>query len=215
MAASLLLGCVPLLAQDAPRQGTTPATVTFAFSNPALQPARYSLVIREDGTGHYHSEPGSAPVQDGSVAQPFDRDITLGGPIRAQLFALARKDHFFARECDSKRSNLAFTGTKTLTYAGPEGAGSCSFNHGREAQLDQAANSLIAVATTLEEGRKLALLLQHDRLGLDAEVELLAGEEAGGRALALENIAPVLHAIANSDEVMHHTRSRAEALLGQ
>ncbi len=195
-------------AQAVPVRGGV-ATVSFQFDNPALQPPRYSLVMAEDGTGRYHSE----AVGVAAATQPLDRAITLAAPLRKQWFAAARKNRLFAVECDTKRDKIAFTGNKTLSYTGPEGAGSCTFNYARDPKLEQLAGSLIAVANTLEEGRKLESLLSHDKLGLDAEVELLGEEQADGRALELENIAPVLHAIAGNEEVLHRTRSRAEALL--
>ena len=229
----LLLAAIPLLVLSQTSRAQAPgpqadgavrtgvATVSFQFDNPALQPARYSLVMAEDGAGRYRSEGGGASsaaapdeAASAAAAQPLDRAITLAEPLRKQWFAAARKNRLFAVECDTKRDKIAFTGNKTLSYTGPEGAGSCTFNYARDPRLQQLADSLIAVANTLEEGRKLELLLSHDKLGLDAEVELLGAEQADGRALELENIAPVLHAIAGNVEVLHRTRSRAEALLG-
>ncbi len=205
MLAAVLSALFPQLAAQAPAP-----SVTFSFANPALEPAHYTLLIHEDGTGHYHSDPGNAV---GGGAQPLDRDIAVADPLRRQLFALARKQHFFAATCESKQKNLAFTGTKTLSYAGPEGTGSCTFNYPRDGQVETVSGQLIAVANTLEEGSKLESLFQHDKLGLDAEVETLVTEQADGRALEIANIAPVLRTIAGSGEVLNRTRSRAEALL--
>ncbi len=187
-----------------------PATITFHFSNPALEPPAFTMQVREDGTGHYHSDPGTGPT---AGQLPLDRDIQLAEPTRSQLFAAARKNHFFATECPS-HAKVAFSGEKTFSYAGADGAGSCTFNYSRIAQLQALSTSLIAVATTLEEGRRLEVLLAHDKLGLDAKMEQLAGEKTDGLAMDFENIAPVLHLIAGDEEVLHRTRSRAESLLG-
>ena len=186
------------------------ATVTFRFSNPALQPPAYSLEIHEDGTGRYRSQGGGASPAE---AQPLDRAVTLAEPLRTELFAFARHNHFFAVECSIKGGHVAYTGDKTFSYQGPEGAGSCTFNYSRNAQLQTMAGSLIAVATTLEEGRRLESLLTHDKLGLDAEMDLLVTEQADGRALDFQNIAPVLTSIAGDEEVLHRTRTRAQVLL--
>ena len=204
-----------LLALLLPAAGHAQATLTFTFDNPALQPAKYTFVVREDGTGRYQSTPGSAPVEGALQPEPLDRPITLPDPMRTRLFALARKNHLFATGCDYGNTKIAFTGKKTFAYAGPEGTGSCTFNYARNQQVGQGADDLIAVATTLEEGRKLQLLLQHDKLGLNAEMEILSDEQASGRAQALANIAPVLRAIAADPDVLNHTRTRAEALLSR
>ncbi len=204
-----LLAPVPVLAQ------VPQSTVTFTFDNPALQPAHYTLVIHQDGTGRYQSTPGSAAVEGPLQPEPQDRAITVPDPLRTQLFALARKNRLFAAKCDSGQKNIAFTGNKTLAYAGPDGSGSCTFNYAKNGQIGQLADNLIAVATTLEEGRRLQLLLDHDKLGLNAEVETLAGEQASGRAQALGNIVPVLRAIAADPDVLNHTRARVETLLAR
>ena len=208
-----------VLAQSGGSSGTIAAaqqaTITFHFSNPALQPPAYTLELHEDGTGHYQSEgSGSPPAGTASLeAQPLDRAITLAEPLRTELFQLARRNHLFATECSIKGGHVAYNGDKTFRYQGPEGTGSCTFNYSRNAQLQAMAGSLISVSNTLEEGRKLELLLMHDKLGLDAEMELLATEQADGRALDFQNIAPVLTSIAGDEEVLHRTRARAQALL--
>ncbi len=196
-----------------PAFAQAPATVEFTFDNPALQPAHYTLLVHEDGTGHFHSEPGAAPVPGALQPEPLDRDVIVNGPLRTQLFTVARKNKLFATQCDSGHKNLAFTGNKTLRYTGPEGQGSCTFNYAKNQQISEIADSLIAVATTLEEGRKLQLLLAHDKLGLNAEMDILTEQQAGGRALEIGNIAPVLQAVAADPEVLNHTRSSARALL--
>lgn len=203
-----LFAFLPPFSSLAFAQAAPGATVTFAFSNPALQPPRYSLLVHGDGTAHYHAEEGSTPPPE------FERDLRLDDRLRGRLDAAARKNKWFTAPCESKHSaKVAFTGNKTFTYAGPEGQGSCTFNYAQDAQLEQLSNDLIAVAATLEEGRKLETLLAHDKLGLETEVEMLGTQAAGGRALDLQNIAPVLRAIADSDGVMTHTRTRAAALL--
>ncbi len=180
------------------------ATVTFTFDNPALVPPHYSITMHEDGSAQY-----SQPATEGTAS--LTRPMTVNDQIRKQVFAVARKNHF-TKPCDMKQKT-AFTGTKTLSYAGSDGSGSCTFNYSGNSQIEAVASQLIAVANTLDEGRKLESLLSHDKLGLDAEMEVLTGEQADGRALDLENIAPVLHAISSDEEVLNRPRMRAEALL--
>jgi hypothetical protein len=76
------------------------------------------------------------------------------------------------------------------------------------------AEDLIAVAFTLEEGRRLAVEHQHDRLSLDAELEELQDAVKSGRAQQIQNIAPQLNAIAADEKVLERARSRARQLLG-
>lgn len=191
-------------AQTAPSAITS--TITFSFDNPALQPPHYVFVVHEDGTGTYHAD-----AYDDLPA--LDRPITIAGPLRKALFDAASKEHGFTRQCDSGVHHLAFAGTKTIQYAGPGGTGTCNFNYARDAQLQRVSSELIAASFTIEEGRRLAMLRAHDPLGLDEELGMLTQAHADGTAEQIENIAPVLRAIAGDEGLLHRARARAQALL--
>ncbi len=196
----------------------TSAHITFTFEHPQLQPSRYSIAIDETGAGRYSSQPGSAsPASndsyDGVLPTPVDRPILLDDALRAELFAYARSHDFFATRCSTTQTNLAFTGNKTLSYSGPDGSGSCTYVWAGDPALQRLTDQLGAVAFTLEEGRRLSIEVQHDRLGLDAELEALQGAVKDHRAGDLANIADNLHAIAEDQQVMDRARKRAQALL--
>ena len=108
---------------------------------------------------------------------------------------------------------MAFTGKKTLAYSGPDGHGECTFNWSRDQQLNQLADSMMAVAFTIHEGSRLAIEHVHSRLALDAELEHLENAAKDHRALEIENIAPELQSIAADPAVMNRARNRARALL--
>lgn len=197
-------------------QQASTANIRFIFENPKLQPANYVLDINEDGTGHFRSEPGSAaaPDAEGIAPQPVTTDIKIEEPLRSTLFKAARSHNYFNVVCESTKSKVAFTGKKALEYTGPDGNGSCTFNWSRDQQLMKLAEDLIAVAFTLEEGRRLAVEHQHDRLSLDAELEELQDAVKSGRAQQIQNIAPQLNAIASDEKVLERARNRARQLLG-
>ena len=205
-----LLACAVLLSSVLPAvsaaQPSESAAITFAFSNPALHPGHYSFVIHRDGAGSYH-------VDADGTNLALDRPITIAPPLLGALFAAAEKEHRFTSGCDAKQSHVAFTGEKTMTYAGPDGTGSCTFNYARDAALQTVANDLLAAAFTIEEGRKLEVLLAHDRLGLDAAMEELGSAAAEGNAQQLQNIAPILQTIAADPSVLQRARLRAQSLL--
>ena len=189
--------------------------IRFSFEHAQLDPATYSLVVKEDGSGHYESTPGpvSGPASDGIASAPHQRDIVIRDPLLESLFKTARSHHFFAIECEAPDSHVAFTGKKTLAYSGPDGRGECTFNWSRDQQLNQLADSLMAVAFTIHEGSRLAIEHVHSRLALDAELEQLEDAAKDHRALEIENIAPELQSIAADPAVMNRARNRARALL--
>ena len=70
-----------------------------------------------------------------------------------------------------------------------------------------------AVAQTILEGARLEVLLQHDRLGLDEEMEFLTEEFQDGRAQEVDAIRDILERLAGDDQVLDRVRKRAQNLL--
>jgi enoyl-CoA hydratase/carnithine racemase len=77
------------------------------------------------------------------------------------------------------------------------------------------SDTFLGIAYTMDEGRRLEFLHRYDRLGLDAEMILLAQEVDAGRALELGTIAPTLAAIADDEAVIQRVRTRAAKMLEQ
>jgi hypothetical protein len=208
VAAALVL----VLAQAGPPASGSPE-IRFSFEHAQLDPSAYTLVIHEDGSGHYQSTPGPASGGDGIASSPSQRDITVRDPLLASFFQTARSHRFFAMDCEAPDAHIAFTGKKTVAYTGSDGNGQCTFNWSRDKELNQLAENLMAVAYTLYEGNRLALEHTHSRLSLDSELENLQDAVKDHRALEIQNIAPELQAIAADPAVMNRARNRARALL--
>jgi hypothetical protein len=195
--------------------------VSFQFERAGLPVPRYTLEIHEDGTGRYQAdEAATVPSQSSSAVQyvggkHIDRAIVLSPATVAKIFKQARSLDRFNVACDSKAKNIANTGKKTLTYAGPDGRGSCEYNYSDNKNVTALTDILLAIAFTLDEGRRLEFLHRFDRLGLDAEISSLAREEKEGRALELGTIAPTLTAIASDTALMQRVRLQAGKLLEQ
>jgi hypothetical protein len=202
----------------APAQAGTPAQISFTYENPKLQPQKYVLTVVEDGTGHFRSEAGPAPsggqgVSGESPVESLDRPIHVSKALRDSMFATARKNKLFAISCDDGGKNIAFQGTKTLAYEGPEGKGSCVYNWSKNAQIDKLTDQFESMAATLEEGSKLQREYEHGRLSLDSEMEILDQMVSEGRAIEVENIAPILQTLASDEAVLQRVQRRAQALL--
>lgn len=199
-------------AQTAPTLGSS--HIVFTFEHPQLQPSQYTITIDETGAGRFESKPGPvSDPRDDVFPTPLDRPILLDDTLRALLFRYARGHKFFATQCSTKKTSLAFTGKKTISYSGPDGSGSCTFVWAEDPALQRLSDQLGAVAFTLEEGRRLDLETRHDRLGLDAELASLQDALKDHRAADLPNIAEQLRAIAEDQQVMDRARKRALALL--
>lgn len=190
--------------------------ITVEYSNPGLSPSHWKLVLQPDGRGHFTSERGkvnSGPPGEMQVPN-LDRDIQLSPGFASSVFAAARRHDWFNQRCES-HMKVAFQGWKSLSYAGPEGKGSCTFNYSKDKQIESLGDSFQAVAQTIVEGVRLEMLLQHDPLGLDKEMENLALAARAGRAQQICIIRGILERLAQDDQVMDLVRKRARTLLAQ
>jgi len=192
------------------------STFQVDFSNPGLSPSQWTLTLRPDGTGHFRSPVGNAPTDanPGIVVPAVDRDFQVSPAYAGNVFAAAARHKWFKESCES-HLKVAFQGWKTLTYTGPQGQGSCTFNYSKDKEIQDLGDSLEAVAETILEGARMELLLQHDRLGLDAEMEFLVEAVGDGRAQQICAIREILERLAQDDTVLERVRKRARMLLAE
>jgi hypothetical protein len=194
-------------------QSATQAQIRFTYENPKLQPPKYVVIVGEDGSGHFNSEGGGPTDGQTMSSEPQDRPIHISKALREAMFTIARKNKLFAISCDDGGKNIAFQGNKTLEYEGPEGKGSCMYNWSKNAQIDKLTDQFEAIAATLDEGGKLQRQYEHGRLSLDSEIEVLEQMVHDGRAIEVENIAPILQTLAGDEAVLQRVQRRARALL--
>jgi len=192
------------------------------FSNPELSPSHWTLTLHPDGSGHFHSEMRK-PSQNNNAqaanmsdidAPSTDRDVQLSSSFTTHVFEAAKHHKYFNEDCDS-HLKVAFQGWKKLSYTGPGGSGSCTFNYSKDKEIQSLGDSLEAVAETILEGARLELLLQHDRLGLDKEMEFLVDAAGDGRAQQICAIRGILVRLSEDEEVLERVRKRAKLLLAQ
>jgi hypothetical protein len=193
-------------------QSGAASTVTVEFKNPQLSPSHWTLVLHPDGSGHFHSEHSDAHTAGRLMTGDVDRDITLHPEFVRRVFTTAIRKQGFHLECES-HLKLAFQGWKTLSYSGPEGTGSCTFNYSVDKEINQLGEQMQAVATTLEEGARLEMFMQHDRLGLDHETEYFLQAARDGRAVQIGTIRGILERLAADESVLERVRKRARQLL--
>jgi hypothetical protein len=207
------------IAPAAESSAKKPAEVSFQFDRTGLPVPRFTLQVREDGSGRYQADqaetPATATSTRGQAAQHIDRPINLTRGTVAKIFKAARAANHFNIDCASKAKNIADTGKKTLSYTGADGSGSCTYNYSENKIVDTLTNIFLGIAFTLDEGRRLEFLHRYDRLGLDAEMISLTQEAEAGRALELGTIAPALAAIADDTAVIQRVRLRAQKMLEQ
>ena len=173
---------IGVIAQTAPPvdAATVQPEVIFKFERTGVSIPRYTILLREDGTGRYQADEAvvSASMQSSSAMQytggkHIDRPMTLSPATTEKIFKTARALNFFNVECASKAKNIANTGDKTLSYAGSDGKGSCEYNYSDNKSVSTLTDMFLAIAFTMDEGRRLEFLHRYDRLGMDAEITSL------------------------------------------
>lgn len=212
----VLLGLVAVGARLAAGQSAPHATVVTEFTNPAVIPSHWTLTLYRDGSGHFRSERGeSKPTESTGLDAPdIDRGISVTPEFAEQVFQTAWGHRWFNEECES-HMKVAFQGWKKISYAGPDGKGSCTFNYSKNKEIQALAESLTGVAETLIEGARLESLLQHDRLGLDKEMEFFCEAAKDGRMRQVGAIREILERLEGDPAVLDRVRKRARTLLAQ
>jgi hypothetical protein len=188
--------------------------ITVDFSSPAMDPPHWLLTVHPDGSGHFRSEAGANPPNDKDTmsAPGVDRDVQLTPSFTAHLFQVAKRHKWFQQDCDS-HLKVAFQGWKKLSYSGPEGQGSCTFNYSKDKEIGDLGDALVGVAETIREGARLELLMQHDRLGLDKETEYMVDAAKDGRLREIGVIREILERLEGDQEVMERVHKRVRILL--
>ncbi|MDR3742093.1 MAG: hypothetical protein P4L40_23990 [Terracidiphilus sp.] len=201
----------------APALGEPEPSLRVEFSNPALTPAHWSLVLRPDGNGHFHSERGSTPASGLSAMEPviIDRDIWLSPAFAGRIFDVIRRHNLLRGERCESHLKVAFEGWKKLSYSGPDGSGECEFNFSKDKELQALGESMVGVAYTIVEGARVEMLLQHDPLGLDRELEFIQQGVQDGRLQQICVIRSTLEKLEGDPAVMERVRRRARALLAR
>jgi hypothetical protein len=215
LSATVLIAVLPHVSR-AQVPATEDSVFTIDYTNPGLSLSHWTLTLRRDGKGHFHSERGDAShvTMTAMDVTNEDRDIQLSKDFTAQVFKTAEQHNWFNQKCES-RAKVAFQGWKKISYSGPEGEGSCTFNYSQDKQIQALGESLVGVAETLHEGARLELLLQHDRLGLDQEMEFISDSAKDGRLQQICAIRDILQRLASDEELLERVRKRARNLLAK
>jgi hypothetical protein len=196
-----------------PSPGQTDSALRIDYSNPGLTPSNWTLVIHPDGSGHFHADRGDSAARPVEAMEPtvVDRDVRVSQRFADNAFQTVHSHKLLNEKCDS-HLKVAFQGWKKLSYAGPDGEGTCSFNYAKEKDIQNLSDSLVAVASTLIEGARLELQLQHDPLGLSQEMDYVMEASNDGRLQQICAIRGILERLEEDPAVMERVRKRARIL---
>jgi len=173
-------------------------------------------VVHPDGSGHFHAGGGNKPTNENDMVLPakVDRDINLSSDFATHIFQTIHDKHILSGKCES-HLKVAFQGTKKISYSGPDGEWGCEFNYSSVKEVQELGDSFVAVGSTLIEGARLELLLQHDPLGLDKAMQYVVEASDDGRMQQICAIRGILERLQDDPHVMERVRKRARMLLAR
>ena len=200
------LGCFLL---PAPAQQFIP-TVTFTCDFPGSDPDHYGISVSEDGGAWYESDSKVSPE---SAGDPFHSAFTVSQAARTRVFDLAKRAHYFEGEIDSRKKNLASTGTKTLSYKDAQKSTRASYNYSPVPSVQELTAFFQSLSTTLEFGHRLDYYLHYQKLALDEELKRMEEMSHSGGLEEISSVAPVLQKIADDPSVIKVVRARAQRLV--
>lgn len=187
------------------------ATVSFTLDFPGSDPRHYEITVTNDATGLYTSN-GKLDVRS-DAADPEPLQFVVSESLRAQVFDLAKRAHYFSGKVDSGRKNLANTGAKTLAYKDASHNSQVTYNYSSLQPVEQLTSIFQNLSATMEFGRRLVYLHKYEKLALDDELKRMEEMQKESALGDVQAIAPVLKDIANDSSVMNVSRARAVRLL--
>jgi hypothetical protein len=185
--------------------------VTFTFDFPGSEPDHYVISVSGDGSASYGSDGKLSP--ESAPGDPYHAEFTLSQAARTRVFDLARRAHYFEGQIDTRNKNLAFTGTKTLTYKDAQKSTQASFNYSPVPPVQELTAFFQALSATLEFGHRLDYYFRYQKLALDEELKRMEELSNSGGLAEISAVAPILRKIADDPAVIKVVRARAQRLL--
>ena len=200
---------LPVAAQQ---EAAPPPSATFHFDwNQGIPWQNYSITVQADGNTRFEGKP--APDQAAGDSDLFQQDFTMSEANRSKIFDLTKKLNYFQGDFDSHLKRIAQTGNKTLEYKSTTAQGSTTYNWSQNADVEELTRLFLAIANTIDYGRKLTFEYRFDKLGVNTRLKELEDLKASHYAEELNAIAPILHKIADDPNMMNISRQTAQRLL--
>ncbi len=187
------------------------AAVSFTFDFPGSEPNHYAITVDSGGHTTYNSTGRFNDNADPS--DQFKLDLTISPSTSARIFDLAKRTNYFHGQVDSKKKNLASTGTKILAYKDAGKSTSATYNYSPNPAIQELTALFQNLSTTLEFGRRIEFYRRYQKLALDDELKRMESMSKENSLEELSALAPILQQIAADSTIINPVRARAQRLL--
>ena len=184
-------------------------SITFTLDFPESSPSHYSIAV--DAAGHATYE-CPVRIEDNPEEQSYKTDFEMSAGNRDRMFDWAKQAHYFSGKIDSGK-NVAFTGSKTLTYQDGQLSNTARYNYSTVLAVQHLTALFQNVAATLEYGRRLAYYHHYQKLALDDELKRMEAQARNNELSEIDSVAPVLRQIGDDTSVINMVRARAKELI--
>ena len=217
----LLLGCLSALPAAAQTPALDPGgadnhtqlpTVWFQVEWPAANPSRY--VVAVDSAGHAAYSSIGTEVTGRSAGDAYTIEFQMSPASTQMVFGAAERLRYFDGKFEFKK-RVAFTGSKTLTYADSARHLSTTYNYSDNRDVDALTHLFGGISATMEFDHRLQFMMRYNKLGLYDELKQMLSAANAGWLAELQIVAPTLQAIANDRTVMHVARVTASQILAK
>jgi len=213
-AAVLLLAGLPASSQNPKLQtknGRRFPTVVFTFVLWAANPSYYSIAIDSTGNATYESAPDSVS----STGVPYTVEFLASDSTHRTVFDTVRHLDYLRRQFKTSLGFPEITNVDTLSYYDGTIYNQITYSSSDDPGIRQMTLLFEKISETLEFGRRLGFLRQHDKSALDAELARMQTMAKRGRLAELQAVGAVLHQIATDRSLEETVRSRAEQLANE
>src|SRR5437660_8144640 len=205
-----VLSVLFLICWFGPASAQQPATVTFTLDFPNFEPDHYVISVASDGRASYESNGKLSPeAQDDA----YRLDFSPSPATRARIFDLAKRAHYFQGEIDSKKRNLASTGSKTLAYKDDQRSTQATYNYSPLAAVQELTQLFQNLSATLEFGRRLQYFHHSQKFAPDDELKGLEERAKQKARTELAAVPQILKQTRNHNAVITRRGAPAQRLL--
>lgn len=184
-------------------------TVVFTSVLWIADPPYYSIAIDSSGAATYLSAPAS--IENTGV--PYTIEFHATERTRRMVFTIAPRLDFLAGSDNNSVPQPEKIRVQTLSYTDDHSSNQFSYTVPSGPDLGELTTVFEELSETLECGRKLAYFQQHDRSGVDSQLEWLQSQMERHRLREFQALVPVLRSVSSDGRLSPTTRSQAEKLL--
>jgi hypothetical protein len=181
------------------------AEITFRRVFKSSTPELIEIVVRENSDNASYE---IRQLDDDAGSTPF----TVGAPLRAKIFALAKElNHFQAQDLDVHRK-IASLGEKTFRWQQGATAYETKFNYTLNAAATRLLQIFEGLARQQENFELLTRRMKYDRLGINDALLECDGDYTRGLLPEPQTLLPLLDQIAGDTHLVDIARQRARNL---